>query len=141
VAALLSACAPLPVAIPAPDTLVQTWMFGLERMRDDPLLLAPYTNRFLAGLAAQPKVRVVFVGGELNQFLFTALPAPKLRVMSWLRGQGSCMEITYTITQAGQQMATFGLVVPPLPAGPEPDSACVDRAATEFYRALVLQGL
>jgi hypothetical protein len=32
-------------------------------------------------------------------------------------------------------------VVAAMPAGVEPDSACVDRAAAQFYRTLVIQGL
>ena len=121
--------------------LAQTWLFGIERMRDDPLLLAPYTNRLIADLAAQPNVRVISLASEPNGFLFNTVGAPKLRVMAWLRGEGQCMQFSYSVVSAGQQMATFGLTVPPLPAGPEPDSACVDRAVTELYRALVLQGL
>ena len=51
------------------------------------------------------------------------------------------MNITYTILLSGQQEPALGLAVPPLSAGQEPDSDCVDRATTEFYRALVVQGL
>jgi hypothetical protein len=51
------------------------------------------------------------------------------------------MNLTYTILQSGQQQATFGQVVATMPAGVEPDSACVDRAAAQFYRTLVIQGL
>jgi hypothetical protein len=51
------------------------------------------------------------------------------------------MTVSYTIFRAGQQEAAFGLTVPPWSAGAEPDSACVDRAATQFYQALVVQGL
>ena len=51
------------------------------------------------------------------------------------------MTFTYAILQTGQQQAVFGLVIPPLAAGQEPDSACVDRAATQFYQALAIQGL
>jgi hypothetical protein len=40
-----------------------------------------------------------------------------------------------------EQQGVFGLVIPPMPAGVEPDSACVDRAATQFYQSLVRQGL
>lgn len=140
--AILFGCAPPPPVATAPAAaLAQEWMFGVERMRDDAQLLAPFSNRFLADLAAQPKVRVISLAGQTNAFLFNTLTVPKLRVMTWLRGEGHCMEITYTISVTGQQAATFGLIVPPLAVGPEPDSACVDRAATEFYRALVLQGL
>jgi hypothetical protein len=49
------------------------------------------------------------------------------------------MNLTYTIFQSGEKQAVLGLVVGPMPAGAEPDSACVDRAATQFYQALVSQ--
>jgi hypothetical protein len=51
------------------------------------------------------------------------------------------MELTYIVHRAGQQERTYGLVVPALAAGPEPDAACVDRAASSFYHALTQQGL
>lgn len=62
-------------------------------------------------------------------------------VTPWLGAEGNCMTITYTIFEAGQQQAVFGVVVPTMPAGTEPDPSCVDRAAAQFYRSLVLQGL
>ncbi|CAH2600548.1 protein of unknown function [Rhodovastum atsumiense] len=116
-------------------------MFGIERMRDDPLPLLPSTNRFLATLAAMPRVQVVYLDADHNARLFDAYTGNKLRVLSWLRGEGHCMEITYTISQAGQQGGAFGLVIPALPAGQEPDPVCVDRAASLFYQALARQGL
>jgi hypothetical protein len=87
-----------------------------------------------------PSVQVVYVG-DGNRFAFDAWPAGKVLVSPWLGAEGHCMNITYTVFQSGQQQAVFGLVVPPMPAGTEPDSACVDRAVTQFYRALVVQGL
>lgn len=138
----LCGCAPAPPVAGVPAaTLAQNWMFGIERMRDDPLLLAPYSNRLLADLSAMPHVRIVSLDNPTNGFLFQTLTAPKIRVMSWLRGERSCMQFTYTVLVIGQEAATFGQVVPALPVGPEPDSACVDRAATAFYHALVEQGL
>ena len=124
-----------------PPALSQRWMIGVEHMRDDPLMLQPFTNRFLAVLAGMPKTQVVYLGADRNDFLFGAYTADKLRVHPWLRAEGNCMEITYTIDRAGQQEGSYGLVVPALPAGSEPDAACVERAASSFYRTLVRQGL
>jgi hypothetical protein len=141
---LVAGCVPVPSQSPplaAPDALSQRWMIGVERIHNDPLLLAPFTNRFLATLAGMPKVQVIFLGVGQNEHLFSAYAGDKLRVDASLRAGNNCMEITYTINQAGQQQATYGLVVPALPAGPEPDPACVDRAATSFYQALAAQGL
>jgi hypothetical protein len=101
----------------------------------------PFTNRFLADLAAMPNTQVVYLGKADNAFLFNAWRGNKLRVATWLHGDRACMAITYWVTQLGVQQGVFGLVVPPLPAGIEPDAACVDRAATDFYVALVAQGL
>jgi hypothetical protein len=125
----------------APTTLSQTWMIGIERMRNDPLLLAPNTNRFLAVLAAMPQVQVVFVGADRNDQMFSAYTGNKLRVYPALRTDNACMEFSTSVFRAGQQVVTYGLVVPPLPAGPEPDSACVDRAAASFYQSMVSEGL
>ena len=125
----------------APAALQLHWLIGIERMQDDPLLMLPNTNRFLNDLAAMPSTQVVFLGSAENAGLFAANATSKLRVWTWLHGERSCLQVTYTVSVAGQQEATYGLVIPPLAAGPEPDSACVDRAATEFYQALVRQGL
>ena len=124
-----------------PTTLSQTWMIGIERMRNDPLLLAPFTNRFLADLAAMPMVQVVFVGADRNDQMFSAYSGSKLRVYPALRTGNGCMELSYSVFQAGQLVVTYGLVVPPLPAGPEPNSACVDRAAASFYQSMASEGL
>jgi hypothetical protein len=137
----LSGCHPLPAGVAPATALRQTWMIGVERVRDDPGLQLPYTNRMIEDLAAMPNVQVVFVGDPRNSAPFAAWTGGKLLVSPWLHGEGTCMNITYTIFDSGQRQRPFGLVVPALPAGQEPDSACVDRAATEFYRALVVQGL
>ncbi len=126
---------------PPPATLSQSWMIGIERMRDDSLLMMPFTNRLLAALAGMPNTQVVFVGGGRNDPLFSAYAGNKLRVYPWLRGEGDCMQFSYSVFQAGQQVATYSLVVPALAAGEEPDSACVDRAASGFYQALAVQGM
>jgi hypothetical protein len=86
-----------------------------------------------------PKVQVVYVGDNRNSFLFNAWSGDKVLVSPWLRAEGNCMNLTYTIFQSGEKQAVLGLVVGPMPAGTEPDSACVDRAATQFYQALVSQ--
>ena len=49
------------------------------------------------------------------------LQGGKLLVSPWLHGDGNCMTITYTLLQSGQQQAAFGLVIPSLAAGQEPD--------------------
>ncbi len=139
-ASLAGSCAPVSYS-PPPATLSQTWMIGIERMRNDPVLLAPNTNRFLAVLAAMPQVQVVFVGADRNDQMFSAYTGNKLRVYSALRTDNACMEFSTSVFRAGQQVVTYGLVVPPLPAGPEPDSACVDRAAASFYQSMVSEGL
>ena len=119
----------------------QSWMFGIVRMRGYPAPQLPYTNQFIAALAAMPAVKIVYVGDDTNRFAFNAWAGGKVLVSPWLRGEGNCMNITYTIFQAGQQQAVFGQVVPAMYAGTEPDSACVDRASGQFYQALVVQGL
>jgi hypothetical protein len=121
--------------------MLTTWMFGIERMRGDPEPQLPYTNRFIANLAAMPSVQVVYVSDDRNGPLFNAWKGRKVLVSPWLRGEGDCMNITYTIFQAAQQQVVLGWIVPAMPAGFEPDSACVDRASAQFYRALVVQGL
>jgi hypothetical protein len=129
------------VPVTQPPTLSQRWMIGIEHMRSDPLILQPLTNRFLADLAGMPEAQVVYLGVDLNSFQFNAYASDKLRVYPWLRAEGNCMEFTYIIYRAGQQVRTYGLVVPALAAGPEADTACVDRAASSFYHALTQQGL
>ena len=140
--ALAAVCASAcqPIGVPDATALRSSWMFGVERMNGDPAPQLPYTNQFIAGLAAMPSVQVVYVG-DGNRFAFDAWQGGKVLVSPWLHAEGNCMNITYTVFQSGQQQAVFGLVVPPMPAGTEPDSSCVDRAATQFYRALVVQGL
>lgn len=125
----------------ATTALSKPWMLGIERMRLDPEPQLPFTNRFIADLSAMPNAQVVFLGSDRNSFLFSGWSGGKVLVSPWLHGEGNCMTLTYTIFQTGEQQAVFGLVIPPLPAGVEPDSACVDRAATQFYQALVKQGL
>jgi hypothetical protein len=130
-----------PIGVPGPTALRQPWMLGIEPMRADPEPQLPFTNRFIADLAAMPRVQVVFVGNDLVSFTFNAWSGGKVLVAPWLHGENNCMNLTYTIFQSGEQQAVFGQVVPPMPAGTEPDSACVDRAAAQFYRTLVMQGL
>jgi hypothetical protein len=130
-----------PVGTPAPPALSKPWMFGIERMHADPEPQLPFTNRFIVDLSAMPNVQVVFLGSDRNSFLFNGWSGGKVGVSPWLHGEGNCMTLTYTIFQAGEQQGVFGLVIPPVPAGVEPDPACVDRAATQFYQALVRQGL
>ena len=64
-------------------------MFGVERMRGDPEPQLPYTNQFIADLAAMPSVQVVFMGDERNRFAFNAWAGGKVLVSPWLRG-GLC---------------------------------------------------
>jgi hypothetical protein len=136
----LAACVQ-PYGVPGTTSLRGTWMLGIERMHDDPEPQLPFTNRFLADLAGMPRTQVVFVGTDRNGSAFDAWSGDKVLVSPWLRAEGNCMNVTYTIFQSGQQQVTFGQVIPTPPAGVEPDSACVDRAAAEFYRTLVTQGL
>lgn len=116
-------------------------MFGIERMRGDPGPQLPYTNQFIDDLAAMPGVQIVYVTDDRNGPAFNAWKGSKVLVSPWLRGEYNCMNITYTIFASGQQQAVFGVVVPAMLAGTEPDSACVDRAAGQLYRMLVVQGL
>ncbi len=139
-AAGLFGCVP-PSGVPGTTALSKPWMLGIERMRGDPEQQLPFTNRFIADLAAMPQVQVVFVGNDRNGFLFNAWSGGKVLVSPWLHGEGNCMNLTYTIFQSGEQQAVFGVVIGTMPAGTEPDSACVDRAAAQFYRTLVIQGL
>jgi hypothetical protein len=127
--------------VPGTPTLSKPWMLGIERMRGDPELELPFTNRFMADLSAMPNVQVVLLGNDRNGFLFNGWSGGKVLVSPWLHREGTCMNVTYTIFRSGQQQAVFGLVIAPVPAGVEPDSACVDRAAAQFYQALVVQGL
>ena len=138
--AILTACAQ-PEGLPGPTSLSQQWMFGIERMQGDPLPQLPYTNRFIADLAAMPKVQVVYIGAPETAGLFASWSAGRLVVAPRLRAERSCMTVTYTIFQSGEQQGVFGLIIPPPPAGVESDPACVDRAAGAFYQALVVQGL
>jgi len=139
-AAGTAGCVP-PVGAQWPGALSKPWMFGIETMRGDPEPQLPFTNRFIAGLSAMPNVQVVYLGGEGNRFLFSAWTGNKVQVSPWLRAGGNCMDLTYTLFQSGEQQVVLGLVVAPMPAGTEPDSACVDRAVTQFYQALVVQRL
>ena len=138
--ASLAACAQ-PEGVPGPGSLSQQWMFGIERMQGDPLPQLPYTNRFIADLAAMPKVQVVYLGAPETAGLFASWSAGRLVVAPRLRAERSCMTVTYTIFQSGEQQGVFGLIIPPPPAGVEADPVCVDRAAGAFYQALVVQGL
>ena len=140
VAAGVAGCAQLG-GVPAPTALSKPWMLGIERMRDDPAPQLPFTNRFIADLTAMPRTQVVFLDNDRNSFLFNGWSGGKVLVSPWLHGEGNCMELTYTIFQSGEQRVVFGLVVAPMPTGSEPDSACVDRAAAQFYQTLVKQGL
>jgi len=135
-----TSCVP-PAGASWPVALSKPWMFGVETMRGDPEPQLPFTNRFIANLSAMPNVQVVYLGGEGNRFLFSAWTGNKVLVSPWLRAGGNCMDLTYTLFQSGEQQVVLGLVVAPLPAGTEPDSACVDRATTQFYQALVVQRL
>jgi hypothetical protein len=130
-----------PIGVPAPTALNRSWMFGVETMRGDPAPQLPYTNRFIADLSAMPNVQVVYVGNERNNYLFSAWKGDKVLIAPWLRAEGNCMNLTYTVFQSGEREAVLGLVVTAMPAGTEPDSACVDRAAAQFYQALVTQRL
>ena len=135
-----TSCVP-PAGASWPVALSKPWMFGVETMRGDPEPQLPFTNRFIANLSAMPNVQVVYVDDPRNSAPFASWQGGKLLVSPWLHGEGNCMNIIYTILVSGQQQPAFGLVIPPLPAGQEPDSACVDRATTAFYQALVVQGL
>ena len=110
-------------------------------MRDDAGPQLPFTNRFIADLSAMPKLNVVYVNDDRNSFLFNTSRDEKVLISPWLHGEGHCMNLTYTVYQSGQQRAVFGLVVPRLLAGVEPDSVCVDRAAAQLYSAMVAQGM
>jgi hypothetical protein len=136
----MAGCAPSGTA-PEPLALSKPWMLGIERMRGDAGLELPFTNRFITDLSAMPKAQVVFLGSDRNSFLFNAWSGGKVLVSPWLHHEGTCMKLTYTIYRSGQQQAVFGLLIAPVPAGAEPDAACVDRAAGQFYQALAAQGL
>ena len=101
-ASLLGACAcqcagPPVAGASGPTQLSQRWMIGIERIQGDVLPVLPYTNRFLADLAAMPNTLVVYLGPERNGFLFAADAARKLRVAPILHGEGNCMTFTYTV--------------------------------------------
>ena len=121
--------------------LSKPWMLGIEQMRGDAPLELPFTNRFIADLSAMPNAQVVFLGNDRNGLLFNAWSGGKILVSPWLHREGACMNVIYTIFRSGQQQAVLGLAIAPVPAGAEPDAACVDRAAGQFYQALVAQGL
>jgi hypothetical protein len=146
VAAILSllgatGCVQQPYGVPGAASLHRSWMFGVEQMRGDPEPQLPFTNRLIADLAAMPSVQVVYVGDMRARYAFDQWSQGKVLVSTWLHAEGSCMNITYTLFEAGQQQGVFGLIVPAMPAGVEPDAACVDRAAAQFYRTLANQGL
>ena len=134
---LVTACVPPP----GRASLSHQWMIGVERMQGDPLPQLPFTNRFIADLAAMPNIQVVYLGNPENAGLFASWSGNRLDVSPMLRAERSCMTLTYTIFQAGQQQSVYGLIIPVPQAGNEPDSACVDRAAGAFYQALAVQGL
>lgn len=140
VALMIAGCAQ-PVGVPAPVSLSRPWMLGIEPMKGDPAPQLPFTNRFITDLAAMPNVQVVYVGTDYNDHTFSNWAGNKVRVSPWLHAEGKCMNLTYAVFQSGQQQAVFGLVVARPPAGIEPESACVNLATTEFYHALVMQGL
>jgi hypothetical protein len=105
-------------------------MFGIERMHDDPEPQLPYTNQFIAVLAAMPSVQIVFVGDERNNYAFNAWTGGKVLVSPRLRGEGNCMNISYTIFAFGVQQAVFGQVIrdvgghgPTPPVDRTPDSS------------------
>ncbi len=123
-----------------PMYLRHTLLIGIEPMVGDPLPGLPFTNRLLNGLAAMPSTRVVFLGSPRNAWPFGADPVWRLRLSPWLHGEGNCMTAQYTTYAAGQQQGVYGIITPRLAAGTETDLECVDRFATDFYRALVLQG-
>jgi hypothetical protein len=104
----ISTTACQPAGVPGATALRQRWMFGVERMRGDPEPQLPYTNQFIANLSAMPSVQVVYVGDERNMFAFNAWTGDKVLVSPWLRGEGNCMNITYTIFQSGQQQSVSG---------------------------------
>jgi hypothetical protein len=137
---LVTACVQQP-ANTVPPSLSQKWMIGVERMQGDPLPQLPFTNRFIAGLAAMPNTQLVYLGSPENAGLFASWSGNRLDVAPMLRAERSCMTLTYTIFQSGQQQSVYGLMIPVPQAGSEPDSACVDRAAGAFYQALAVQGL
>src|SRR3954452_11310224 len=82
----LSGCMP-PVGVAPPTALRQTWMIGIQRVRDDPGLQLPYTNRMIEDLAAMPNVQVVFVGDSRNAAPFASWRGGKLLVSPWLHGE------------------------------------------------------
>jgi hypothetical protein len=107
-----------PSGVPGTSTLSNTWMLGIERMRNDPEPQLPFTNRFIADLAAMPRTQVVFVSTDRNNIVFNAWSSDKVLVSPWLHAEGNCMNLTYTIFQAGQQQGAFGQVVPRRRPGP-----------------------
>jgi hypothetical protein len=124
-----------------PTELSQHWLLGMNPMAGDPELLHPFTNRFMADLGGMPGVRAIDLAPSWNAHLFRTSPDDRIEVSTVLHGGGNCMEITYTVYRHGTEHGRFGQVVTPLYAGPEPDGACVDRAATQLYLTLVRAGL
>ncbi len=136
----LAGCAAYPPGAGAPLYLSHTVLIGIEPIVGDPMPGLPFTNRLLNGLAAMPDMQVVFLGSPRNAWPFGADPAWRIRLSPWLHGEGYCMTAQYTTYAAGQQQGIYGIITPPLSAGTETDLECVDRFATDFYRALGRQG-
>lgn len=82
-----------PSGVRGTTTLSNTWMLGIERMHDDPEPQLPFTNRFIADLAAMPRTQVVFVGTDRNSFAFNAWSGDKLLVSPRLHAEGNCMTL------------------------------------------------
>lgn len=139
-AILLGGCVPAPV--PGPSVaLSQHWIVGVERMQNDAALLLPYTTRLIVNLSAMPNIQVYYLGTDADHSWFAAIAEPKIRVASWLHGEGTCLTSTYTTIVAGQQSGLFGVNVHAWPTGNEPDPICVDRSATAIYQSMVINGL
>jgi hypothetical protein len=138
---LLPAACVQPVDVPPPASVVRHWTIGVAPIVGDAEPRLPFTNRFIVDLSAMPNVSVGSLAARQDSSAFEVAHDRKLSVAARLHADGHCMDFSYTVMQEGQQQAVFSLVVPLLPAGTEPSSACVDRAATAFYQALVLQGL
>jgi len=138
---LLPAACVQPVDVPPPVSMARHWTIGVAPIVGDAEPRLPFTNRFIVDLSAMPNVSVSGLVARQDASAFQVAQGGKLSVAPVLHADGHCMDFSYTVMQEGQQQAVFGLVVPLLPAGTEPSSACVDRAATAFYQALVLQEL
>lgn len=138
---LPAACAPQPANTPRPVFLAQRWTVGVVHMQGDVGIRLPYTNQFITALGAMPNVSVLYLGTREEQSAFENERGPRVKVEPWLGLNGACMSSTYTIYQKSELRSMFGLVTPAPAAGEEPQSACVDRAATQLYQAMVLQGM